>query len=409
MTIFDEVGNCQRITQLRGMGVEVWGPERVYVGSDVPLQSIQPGSVLMNAVVLGDRVWIGSRSRIGTSGQVTIRNCQIGEGVEVGAGLCDGCTLLEGVKVRGFAELREGTLLEEQVELGHNVGLKNTVLTSAVVTGSLINFCDAFVTGGFSRSDHTEIGSGTIHFNFDPRGDKFGSVFGDASGVLMRSKRIFLGGNCGFVAPLHIGFGSVVAAGATIRSDIAPDTVSRGDAEARKSVTFDPAVYYDVRRKFVTTAKLVGAMHALRAWYKWVRVPFAASTQIILYKFADDRLASHIAHRARELSKVISKLESSLHFAPEGSACQANSFEVQHRSVVENRAKIVSLLTGSGNMNYQPPPEMFLQNYIRERQDLNHIDAVRKLTSESADEAAAWLSTIAAQVAFGVEQIFSEG
>ena len=87
----------------------------------------------------------------------------------------------------------------------------------------MINFCDALLTGGTSRSDHSEIGSGAVHFNFDPRGDKWGSLFGDVRGVLLKSAPIFLGGQCGLVAPLHVDFGAVTAAGSIVRRDVGPD------------------------------------------------------------------------------------------------------------------------------------------------------------------------------------------
>ena len=44
-----------------------------------------------------------------------------------------------------------------------------------VTIGSLVNFCDLLMAGGSSRQDHSEVGSGYIHFNFTPwgaRGDK---------------------------------------------------------------------------------------------------------------------------------------------------------------------------------------------------------------------------------------------
>jgi NDP-sugar pyrophosphorylase family protein len=52
-----------------------------------------------------------------------------GTGVEAGAGSYTDCVMLDGVRVRGFEEIRNGTILEEEVEIGHNVGLKNSILT----------------------------------------------------------------------------------------------------------------------------------------------------------------------------------------------------------------------------------------------------------------------------------------
>src|ERR1700694_1088139 len=139
---FDEEGNRARIIRLRDRGVNVWGSERVYISADVSLDRLEAGAILFNAVLRGEHTSIGRNSRIGTSGQAVITNSQIGADVELGAGVYADATVLDDAKTRGFAEIRSGSLIEEQVEIGHNVGLKNTILTSAVVAGSCINFCE---------------------------------------------------------------------------------------------------------------------------------------------------------------------------------------------------------------------------------------------------------------------------
>lgn len=401
--IFDSSGNCERVTKLRDMGVQVWGAERVYIGPEVPLESIQPHAVIMNAIITGRNVGIGAHSRIGISGNATIHDCYIGERVEVGAGVFEQSTLLHDVKVRGSAEFREGTLLEEQAEVGHHVGLKNTILTVAVVTGSLINFCDVLATGGTSRRDHSEIGSGTVHFNFDPRGDKFGSLLGDAKGVLLRSRRIFVGGNTGIVAPIHIHYGSVVAAGSVLRKDVAANTLSFGNAAEHEPQPFDPEIYRDLRRKFITTAKLIGTMHALRAWYKMIRIPFAKSSELPLYRSAEGRLEAHVRHRVRELDNVISKLERSL--SKQQSA--TNSFEGQHRMLVSKRQQITASLMRSDCNDWPRVPDEFLEHYGQYRQVLRYTEAIEHLSSGDVELASTWLERIAKQSVAELESLFA--
>jgi UDP-N-acetylglucosamine/UDP-N-acetylgalactosamine diphosphorylase len=208
---YDEQGNRERVAALRRAGVVVWGAERVFIGPEVATDRIEPGAVLMNAVIRGPETAIGAQSKVGISGTSLLVNSQVGREVELGAGSYRNTTLFDRVKIRDFAEMRKGTVLEEEAEVGHNVGLKHTFFTVGVVAGSCINFCDVLVTGGSSRHDHSEIGSGAIHFNFDPHGDKFGSLIGDATGLLLRGRRIFIGGNGGVIAPVHIGFGAVSA------------------------------------------------------------------------------------------------------------------------------------------------------------------------------------------------------
>src|SRR5580704_2007211 len=164
---YDDQGNRHRLAVLSDCGVIVWGPDRVYIGEDVRLQRICAGAVLMNATITGSSTFIGARAQIGDSGLARIHDAQIGSHTVLSAGTYENCVLLTEAKTRGLAEFRPGTVLEEESEVGHTVGLKNTVFTAGVVAGSLVNYCDVVLTGGSSRSDHSEIGSGAVHFNFD--------------------------------------------------------------------------------------------------------------------------------------------------------------------------------------------------------------------------------------------------
>ena len=237
---YDEAGNKSRVLTLRSRGIHIWSDARVFVAADVPLDGIEAGATVMNAVIRGRDTRIGANSLIGTSGAAIMENVQTGRGVEIGAGTYSECVLLDRTKIRGFAEIRPGTVLEEGVGVGHNVGLKNTIFTAAVVAGSCINFCDVFVSGGTSCQNHTEIGSGAVHFNFAPTRDKFASLIGDVTGVLMRSAPVFIGGNSGIVAPAHIGFGKVVPAGMTVRGHdaVAEEPTLAPGFSGRKKIFF---------------------------------------------------------------------------------------------------------------------------------------------------------------------------
>jgi bifunctional N-acetylglucosamine-1-phosphate-uridyltransferase/glucosamine-1-phosphate-acetyltransferase GlmU-like protein len=133
---YDDLGNRTRLSWLAQNGVKVWGPDRVYVSEEVQLDRIAPGAELINATITGATTFIGTKSQIGNAGLARIDETQIGSSVVVGAGSYENCVLLRGAKVRGFAEFRQGTVLEENAEAGHNVGLKNTVFTTGVVAGS---------------------------------------------------------------------------------------------------------------------------------------------------------------------------------------------------------------------------------------------------------------------------------
>jgi UDP-N-acetylglucosamine/UDP-N-acetylgalactosamine diphosphorylase len=392
---YDEKGNRDRVVALRKAGVVVWGAERVFIGPEVAISRIEPEAILLNAIIRGPKTAIGARSKVGISGTSLLVNSQVGREVELGAGSYRNTTLFDRVKIRGFAEMRNGTVLEEEAEVGHNVGLKHTFLTVGVVAGSCINFCDVLVTGGSSRHDHSEIGSGAIHFNFDPRGDKFGSLFGDARGVLLRGRRIFIGGNAGVIAPVHIGFGAVIAAGSFVRKDVGESRIYLGDSEGHRpkdAIGFDPNLYYDLRRKFVSTAELCGNLHALERWYQRFRVPFATGLERILCESAARNIRAHIEHRAKELDKVIVKLSS----VTAEAGANTNPFRSQHLLMGEMRKKIYSLLIQPDERT-AALPENFLYEYQRARKSVDHCSAIHGTSEAKSRHVEEWLSAIASQ------------
>ncbi len=398
---YNEQANRVRISRLVESGVRVWGAERVYIGEEVQLDHISPSAELLNAVITGENTFIGSGSQIGVSGLAQIHESQIGSSCVLGAGSYEHCVLLKGAKTRGFAELRQGTVLEEDAEIAHNVGLKNTVFTIGVVAGSCINYCDVFVSGGSSRSDHSEIGSGAIHFNFDPRGDKFGSLLGDATSCFLRSRRIFVGGNSGLVAPVHLGFGAVIAAGSMIRKDVGENQLSSGEP-LQQAGDYDLEKYFDLSRKFCTTAKVIGNLQAMRAWYRLVRLPFSDSESRLLYLAADRQMEHHIRHRVEQLTKVIDKLDRSL--SKLSTSAQDQKFQQQHRKLLENRHNISAFLLED---KLPAPPASLTSDYERSRRTQDHAASIRALSNQTVDLATAWVREIAAAPQGSMQSLFA--
>ena len=213
-------------------GVRVVDPCQTFVDADVNPDRVDPSAVLHPGTRLhGASLLLGPRAEVGTEGPATLRDCALGADTSIASGFAHGAVLLDGASLGANAHARPGTLLEEQASTAHAVGLKHTVLLSFVTLGSLINFCDCLMAGGRSRRDHSEVGSGYIHFNFTPwgaRGDKATpSLFGDVTrGVFLREDRIFLGGSGGCVGPRHVGFGAVTGAGQVTRRDVPARTMS---------------------------------------------------------------------------------------------------------------------------------------------------------------------------------------
>ena len=385
--LFDDAGNRARLATLRARGVDAWGPERVYVSEDVDLEAIEPGAVIRQATLTGRTLRIATGAVIGTTGHAEVDSCQIGRNTALGAGLYQGATFLEGVKIRGFAEIRPGTLLEEQVDLAHCVALKNTTFTCCCVAGSLINFCDLFLSGGTSRQDHTEIGSGAVHYNFDPRGDKWGSLLGGIRGVALRSDPVFIGGTCGLVGPLEIGFGGVTAAGSVIRKDVRENELVADSGKRLRRPRFDRHSYGPLKRQFFVTVRLISTLRALDVWYSEVRAPCARGDELPLYEAARERIDTQIQERIQRLGKVVAKLARTASSTGQGPGPQRQL--KQHVYLIERWEPLRESLETP--IDHGPPPAAFLDRFAAARETGHgHVGAV-KAAESGAGQAERWV------------------
>lgn len=266
------------LAALADKGVRIIDPRQTYVAPDISVERVCSGVVLHPGTRLhGARTFLGPGAQVGVEGPATLVDAVLGAGARVDGGYVEGAVLLSGARAGFGAHLRAGTLLEEEASTAHCVGLKHTILLSFVTLGSLINFCDVLMAGGTSRRDHSEVGSGFIHFNFTPwgeRGDKATpTLVGDVvRGVFLRERRIFLGGAGGLVGPGKVGYGSVTAAGQVVRRAVAPERLV-----LEPMPTFDrpftPATLDPVDPRLRRNLEYIGQLVALRAWYRHVRLP----------------------------------------------------------------------------------------------------------------------------------------
>jgi acetyltransferase-like isoleucine patch superfamily enzyme len=286
-----------RLASLAARGVQIVDPRQTFVGPEVDAERIHPSVTLHPGTRLhGQRCYLGPRAEIGREGPAVIVDSVLGEGAAVASGYVEGAVLLDGARLGANAHVRPGTLLEEQASTAHAVGLKHTLLLSFVTLGSLINFCDCLMAGGTSRSDHSEVGSGFIHFNYTPwgeQGDKATpSLIGDVvRGVFLRERRIFLGGLAGLVGPARVGYGSIVAAGQIVRRDVDDGAfVLRGVRAIERNL--QPGWSDRLQPRLRQNIAYVAQLFALRQWYREVRlariavddprrIPVAAGAEII--------------------------------------------------------------------------------------------------------------------------------
>src|SRR6185312_5393534 len=155
-----------QVQALLKRGVKMPDPAQVFVDEDVDPTRVHATAVLHPGTRLqGRRTWLGAGAQVGTEGPATLVDSVFGESASIASGYAKGVVLLRGASLGFAGHAREGTLLEEEASTAHAVGLKQTILLSFVTLGSLINFCDVLMAGGRSRKDHSEVGSGFIHFN----------------------------------------------------------------------------------------------------------------------------------------------------------------------------------------------------------------------------------------------------
>ena len=311
----------QPIDALQKRGVRFIAPETVFIAPDVLPERISAGVEIHPGCRLhGAALSIGPKCVLGEEGPVTLRDCQLGARVRARGGFLEGATLLEDVDAGSCAHIRPGTLLEEGVSFGHAVGLKQTVLLPFMTAGSLINFCDALMSGGTSRKDHSEIGSSYVHFNFTPHQDKAtASLIGDVPrGVMMNQPPIFLGGQGGLVGPCRITYGTVIAAGQICRKDVlTPGHLIRAGASAANiDQPYDPRLMGGIDRIVLNNLHYLGNLLALDAWWRLVRVRFVQEDwQHHCHAGALLRLTEMFDERLKRLDQLAEKVALSLSIA----------------------------------------------------------------------------------------------
>ncbi len=305
----------RRVASLTERGVVVPAPEQVFLGAEVDLDRIASTATLHPGTRLhGARTFVGPGVRLGHEGPVVARDAVFGESTAVASGFVEGAVLLRGASLGANAHVRSGTLLEEQASTGHCVGLKQTLLLSFVTLGSLINFCDVLMAGGTSRRDHSEVGSGFIHFNFTPwgkSGDKATpTLVGDVvRGVFLDQKRIFLGGSSGLVGPRRVGYGSIAAAGQVLRRDVDDEHLVL-DVPRPIERQVRPPLATRVLPILRMNAEYIGQVVALREWYRQVRLARARELhERIVVEEALTTLEACIEERWKRIAAFLEEAE----------------------------------------------------------------------------------------------------
>ncbi len=305
------------ISRMLKKGVKIPAPQSVEIGAEIDPDRISGDDVTIHAgcKIFGESTLILRGARLGYEAPTTVENCFIGPNVELKGGFFKKAVFLDGAGMGSGAHVREGTIFEEQANGAHTVGLKQTILFPFVTLGSLINFCDCFMSGGTSRKDHSEVGSSYIHFNYTPDQHKAtASLMGDVPrGVMLNQPPIFLGGQGGLVGPCRLAFGTVIAAGTVYRRDeLRERRLLFEGGKKRLNIPFSPGVSPGVRRIIKNNLIYIANLNALMHWYVHVRALFIDDGfPETLYKGLTETLTSAIEERIKRLRAYWEKIEAS--------------------------------------------------------------------------------------------------
>ena len=272
--------------------------------------------------------------------------------------------------------------LEEEASGAHCVGLKQTILFPFATLGSLVNFCDCLLSGGTSRSNHNEVGSSYVHFNFTPRGDKAtASLFGDvARGVMLREPPIFLGGQGGAVGPVTVGYGSVIAAGSVLRGDVPDGQLAIVGSPPSTQVPFSQSIYRDVNPLVAKNVVYIANLRALQEWYQRARAPFFAAQELgeLIYEGSLEILAAAMSERGKRLQAMVAKV------SPD---------DEDRARLREHIAELCQVLL-TEPLATPSPEELFIVLAQAAASGTPYIAAVRNLSPNYVATSIAWLEEI---------------
>ncbi|HEY7586547.1 MAG TPA: bifunctional UDP-N-acetylglucosamine diphosphorylase/glucosamine-1-phosphate N-acetyltransferase GlmU [Candidatus Deferrimicrobiaceae bacterium] len=202
-----------KIGALLDSGVTVVDPGRTYVEAEV---DVEPDTVLEPGVALLGATRIGRGVRVQTG--CVVENSLVEAGAHLRPySVLSGARVRKGAIVGPFAHLRPEADIGEGAHIGNFVEVKKSRLGKGSKANHLAYVGDSLV------GRKVNIGAGTITCNYDGIA-KHTTVIGDG---------VFVGSDTQFVAPVTIGKGALIGAGATITRDVPPYALALSRAEQK--------------------------------------------------------------------------------------------------------------------------------------------------------------------------------
>jgi bifunctional UDP-N-acetylglucosamine pyrophosphorylase/glucosamine-1-phosphate N-acetyltransferase len=390
-----------KVTEILAKGVKIPAPFSVEIGEEVSPDRISGQDVVLHSgtKLYGSQTLISAGVKIGGEGPATVVDCQLGRQVELKGGFFQSSVFLDKANLALGAQVREGTLLEEETKIGHTVGLKQTILFPFVTLGSLINFCDCLMAGGTGRNNHSEVGSSYVHFNYTPQQDKATpSLIGDVPrGIMLDRPPIFLGGQGGMVGPLRIDYGTVITAGTVWRRDSAGAKLLHGGEGRQLQQEYRADSYGDIGRKVYNNIVYIANLIALKQWYLHVRSPLFRNREMgeALMSGARDLLDSAIGERRKQLHVFSERVHNSAAVAQSRGDGESDIIRRQREFAdkwPELDACLQKPLDADGVMRYR---DIFLEMlFKRGAENDDYITVMRALNADARQAGMQWLQGI---------------
>jgi bifunctional UDP-N-acetylglucosamine pyrophosphorylase/glucosamine-1-phosphate N-acetyltransferase len=206
LSVAESVLQARINTRWLEAGVTMLDPYAVSIGADVAIgrdTALYPNVRLEGTTVLGEGCTVHAGSRIADSvlgDNVTVKDCCV----------IEQCRIAAEASIGPFAHLRPGAVLGRKAKIGNFVEVKK----SAIGDGSKANHL-AYI-GDATIGKDVNIGAGVITCNYD----------GFQKHPTTIEDNVFVGSDAQLVAPVRIGAGAVVAAGATITRDVPADALA---------------------------------------------------------------------------------------------------------------------------------------------------------------------------------------
>jgi len=204
-----QLAQIERAYQLRQAdalmvaGATLRDPARIDIRGELIVG--QDCEIDINLIVEG-KVHLGDNVKIGAN--CVLKNCTIGDNTEIKPNsMVEDSTIGQHCSVGPFARLRPGSIMGNDSHAGNFVEMKKVQLGQGAKAGHLAYLGDAIIGA------NVNIGAGTITCNYDGA-NKHLTEIGDNA---------FIGSDSQLVAPVKIGKGATIGAGATITSEVGED------------------------------------------------------------------------------------------------------------------------------------------------------------------------------------------